>query len=83
MIMMSWLFQLHTSELNDGYEWGRLNLQSITEQSTLEDFLATAELAGTEFQVRSSPCALFPLSQPSSEQRSGSAAMSDNRSILA
>ena len=43
--------QLHTSELNDGYEWGRLNLQSVTEQSTLEDFLATAELAGTEFQV--------------------------------
>lgn len=42
----SWL---HTSELNDGYDWGRLNLQSVTEQSSLEDFLATAELAGTEF----------------------------------
>ncbi|XP_042525063.1 large subunit GTPase 1 homolog [Dipodomys spectabilis] len=42
----SWL---HTSELNDGYEWGRLNLQSVTEQSSLDDFLATAELAGTEF----------------------------------
>ncbi|KAL1787973.1 large subunit GTPase 1-like [Sigmodon hispidus] len=42
----SWL---HTSELNDGYDWGRLNLQSVTEQSALEDFLATAELAGTEF----------------------------------
>ncbi|XP_076879547.1 large subunit GTPase 1 homolog [Brachyhypopomus gauderio] len=40
---------LHTSELNDGYEWGRLNLQSVTEQSSLDDFLATAELAGTEF----------------------------------
>ncbi|XP_055977565.1 large subunit GTPase 1 homolog isoform X2 [Sorex fumeus] len=40
---------LHTSELNDGYDWGRLNLQSITEQSALDDFLATAELAGTEF----------------------------------
>uniref|UniRef100_A0A4W4FGR6 Large subunit GTPase 1 homolog n=1 Tax=Electrophorus electricus TaxID=8005 RepID=A0A4W4FGR6_ELEEL len=40
---------LHTSELNDGYDWGRLNLQSVTEQSALEDFLATAELAGTEF----------------------------------
>ncbi|XP_062987774.1 large subunit GTPase 1 homolog [Elgaria multicarinata webbii] len=40
---------LHTSELNDGYDWGRLNLQSITEQSSLEEFLATAELAGTEF----------------------------------
>ncbi|OCT80709.1 hypothetical protein XELAEV_18027523mg [Xenopus laevis] len=42
----SWL---HTSELNDGYDWGRLNLQSVTEQSTIDDFLATAELAGTEF----------------------------------
>ncbi|XP_067851368.1 large subunit GTPase 1 homolog [Heptranchias perlo] len=40
---------LHTSELNDGYNWGRLNLQSVTEQSTLDEFLATAELAGTEF----------------------------------
>ncbi|XP_063478071.1 large subunit GTPase 1 homolog isoform X1 [Symphalangus syndactylus] len=42
----SWL---HTSELNDGYDWGRLNLQSVTEESSLDDFLATAELAGTEF----------------------------------
>ncbi|KAJ8403205.1 hypothetical protein AAFF_G00354220 [Aldrovandia affinis] len=42
----SWL---HTSELKDGYDWGRLNLQSVTEQSSLDDFLATAELAGTEF----------------------------------
>ncbi|KAM4772479.1 large subunit GTPase 1 homolog [Rhinophrynus dorsalis] len=42
----SWL---HTSELNDGYDWGRLNLQSVTEQSSIDDFLATAELAGTEF----------------------------------
>lgn len=42
----SWL---HTSELKDGYDWGRPNLQSVTEQSSLEDFLATAELAGTQF----------------------------------
>ncbi|XP_064418361.1 large subunit GTPase 1 homolog [Latimeria chalumnae] len=42
----SWL---HTSELNDGYDWGRLNLQSVTEQNSLDEFLATAELAGTEF----------------------------------
>lgn len=40
---------LHTTELNDGYDWGRLNLQSVTEQSNLDDFLSTAELAGTEF----------------------------------
>ncbi|XP_060889689.1 large subunit GTPase 1 homolog [Labrus mixtus] len=42
----SWI---HTSELNDGYDWGRLNLQSVTEQTSMDDFLATAELAGTEF----------------------------------
>ncbi|RXM95756.1 Large subunit GTPase 1-like [Acipenser ruthenus] len=42
----SWL---HTCELNDGYDWGRLNLQSVTEQNSLDEFLATAELAGTEF----------------------------------
>ncbi|XP_074655268.1 large subunit GTPase 1 homolog [Tubulanus polymorphus] len=42
---------VHTSELNDGFDWGRLNLQSVTEQSNLDDFLATAELAGTEFSA--------------------------------
>ncbi|KAL5236426.1 hypothetical protein ACI65C_003836 [Semiaphis heraclei] len=40
---------LHTSDLADGYDWGRLNLQSVTEQSSFEEFLSTAELAGTEF----------------------------------
>ncbi|XP_057300386.1 large subunit GTPase 1 homolog isoform X1 [Hydractinia symbiolongicarpus] len=42
----SWL---HTSEVQDGYDWNRLNLQSITEQNTLDEFLETAELAGVEF----------------------------------
>ena len=41
--------QLHSSEVGDGYEWGRLNLQSVTEESRLDEFLSTAELAGTEF----------------------------------
>lgn len=45
------LLQVHTSDLQDGYDWGRLNLQSVTEQSQLNEFLATAELAGTEFAV--------------------------------
>ncbi|KAK7579639.1 hypothetical protein V9T40_000268 [Parthenolecanium corni] len=40
---------LHTSELNDGYDWNKLNLQSVTEQDSLNEFLSTAELAGTEF----------------------------------
>lgn len=42
---------IHTSELNDGYNWGRLNLKSVTEESSFEQFLATAELAGTEFEA--------------------------------
>ncbi|XP_014271759.1 large subunit GTPase 1 homolog [Halyomorpha halys] len=42
---------LHTAELNDGYEWARLNLQSVTEEDSFQDFLSTAQLAGTEFQA--------------------------------
>ncbi|XP_012221126.2 large subunit GTPase 1 homolog [Linepithema humile] len=42
---------LHTTELNDGYDWGRLNLQSVTEESSFQEFLSTAELAGTEFNA--------------------------------
>jgi len=42
---------LHTTELNDGQEWNRLDINSITEQTNLNEFLETAELAGTEFQA--------------------------------
>ncbi|CAG2064781.1 unnamed protein product, partial [Timema podura] len=42
---------LHTSEIADGYDWGRLNLQSVTEESSFQEFLSTAELAETDFQV--------------------------------
>ncbi|XP_076231855.1 nucleostemin 3 [Calliopsis andreniformis] len=42
---------LHTTEINDGYDWGRLNLQSVTEESSFQEFLSTAELAGIEFQA--------------------------------
>ncbi|KAF5287740.1 hypothetical protein FQA39_LY15760 [Lamprigera yunnana] len=43
--------KLHTTEIQDGYDWGRLNLQSVTEESSFQEFLATAQLAGTEFQA--------------------------------
>lgn len=43
--------QLHTTEIQDGYDWGRLNLQSVTEESSFQEFLRTAEMAGTEFQA--------------------------------
>ncbi|CAG9854880.1 unnamed protein product [Phyllotreta striolata] len=42
---------LHTTEIQDGYDWGRLNLQSVTEESSFQEFLSTAELAGTDFQA--------------------------------
>ncbi|KAI7834963.1 hypothetical protein BX661DRAFT_175851 [Kickxella alabastrina] len=39
--------ELHTTVLDDGPSWTKL--QSITQQGDLEEFLHTAELAGTEF----------------------------------
>ena len=42
---------LHTTHLQDGYDWGRLNLQSVTEQDTYTDFMNTAEMAGREFDA--------------------------------
>lgn len=42
---------LHTTDLQDGYDWGRLNLQSVTEEDSFTDFLNTAELAGREFDA--------------------------------
>ncbi|CAJ0839300.1 14535_t:CDS:2 [Entrophospora sp. SA101] len=38
---------LHTTDLNDGPSW--TNLQSITHQKDLDEFLSTAQLAGTQF----------------------------------
>ncbi|CAG8692878.1 979_t:CDS:2, partial [Acaulospora colombiana] len=38
---------LHTTELNDGAGWTKL--QSITQQRDLDEFLANAQLAGTQF----------------------------------
>ncbi|KPJ12361.1 Large subunit GTPase 1-like [Papilio machaon] len=64
---------LHTTEVNDGYEWGRLNLQSVTAESSLQEFLSTAELAQREFiaeklnvkYVKSAPAAVeLVTSQP-------------------
>lgn len=48
---MHGFIKLHTSELEDGYDWGRLNLRSVTEESRLDEFLQTAELAGIEFKA--------------------------------
>lgn len=37
----------HTTELDDGYDWAKMG--SKTEMGNLDDFLSTAELAGTDF----------------------------------
>ncbi|CAG0924767.1 unnamed protein product [Notodromas monacha] len=42
---------LHAAELKDGADWNRLNLRSVTESNNLDEFLATAELAGTDFKA--------------------------------
>ncbi|KAF4533449.1 hypothetical protein B566_EDAN001175 [Ephemera danica] len=42
---------LHTSEINDGQDFARLNLQSVTEESSFQEFLSTAELAGKDFKA--------------------------------
>lgn len=50
------LLQLHSADVGDGYDWGRLNLHSVTEESRLDDFLHTAQLAGTEFTAGGYSC---------------------------
>jgi len=42
---------LHNTDMQDGYDWGKLNLQSVTEDDTYTDFMNTAELAGREFDA--------------------------------
>jgi len=42
---------LHTTDMQDGFDWGRLNLQSVTEDDTYTDFMNTAELAGRDFDA--------------------------------
>jgi len=42
---------LHSADLQDGYDWGRLNLQSVTEEASYNEFLNTAELARKDFDA--------------------------------
>ena len=54
-------FQLHTTEVDDGLDWNRINLKSVTEENTLDEFLSTAELAGSEFTAGRIKSAVFTL----------------------
>jgi hypothetical protein len=50
-IKLTIIKKLHTSELAaDDTDWNKLNLNSVTEQNSLDEFLTTAELAGTDFE---------------------------------
>jgi len=50
---------LHSADLQDGYDWGRMNLQSVTEESSYNDFLNTAELARKDFDAEKWNIKLF------------------------
>ncbi|KAB7496898.1 Large subunit GTPase 1-like protein [Armadillidium nasatum] len=41
----------HTTEVEEGKHYNPVNYKSITDQTDVEDFLTTAELAGTEFKA--------------------------------
>jgi hypothetical protein len=49
--VLNLMFKMHTSELQDGTDWNRINFTSVTEQNSLDEFLSTAELAGTDFEA--------------------------------
>ncbi|CAF1255037.1 unnamed protein product [Adineta steineri] len=42
-----WMYQ--KADFTTTTDWNRLNLRSITDQNSLDDFLSTAQLAGTDF----------------------------------
>jgi len=42
---------LHQADLQDGYDWGRMNLTSVTEEASYIDFLNTAEQARHDFDA--------------------------------
>ena len=37
------------TDLTASADWNRLNLRSVTDQNSLDEFLTTAQLAGTDF----------------------------------
>lgn len=43
--------KLHTMDLEDTSDWSKTKVEkSLTEQSALDEFLTTAEMAGKEFE---------------------------------
>ena len=48
----AWVHQ--KPDFTAGSDWNRLNLRSVTDQNSLDEFLSTAQLAGTDFAAGSS-----------------------------
>ncbi|XP_053208543.1 large subunit GTPase 1 homolog [Panonychus citri] len=40
----------HTAVLNDGSDYGKINLRSVTQETSLDDFITIAQMAGDEFE---------------------------------
>ena len=43
----AWVHQ--KTDFTASADWNRLNLRSVTDQNSLDEFLTTAQLAGTDF----------------------------------
>ncbi|EDQ84408.1 uncharacterized protein MONBRDRAFT_34721 [Monosiga brevicollis MX1] len=77
----------HTSDLDDGFSWTNTQGVSVTEQNALDDFLSTAELAGTDFTAERENARVVTEqvndALPSLEMRKrGAAARRENRKYL-
>lgn len=42
----------HTTELDDGTDWSAITVKSVTQESSLEEFLSTAELASAAYECQ-------------------------------
>ncbi|RWS25054.1 large subunit GTPase 1-like protein [Leptotrombidium deliense] len=49
----------HTVDLNDGEDESKINVKSVTEESSLQNFLSIAELAGTQFTAVPNKCTVL------------------------
>lgn len=48
-MLIFFVTQRHSSEVDDGKKYAPLNLRSVTEQSNLDEFISIAEMANAEF----------------------------------
>jgi len=54
----AWVHQ--KPDFTAGSDWNRLNLRSVTDQNSLDEFLSTAQLAGTDFAAERLNIAFVP-----------------------